>query len=64
MYILIATLFMLLCWVVGVLIFINYGISQSQYGSSKVKLKYHILFILTLVVLFIGLPFMGFYLIV
>lgn len=61
MSIFVAVLFMIICWVIGLLVFANFGIAAPQYGSDKFKRNYYIKFVLSLVVLFIGLPGLGFY---
>lgn len=62
MYITVAVLFSVICWVVGLLFFINFSIAAPQYGTKKFKLKYYTLFWLGLIVLFIGLPALSFFL--
>lgn len=62
MFISLAVVFTLLCWIFALFFFLNMSISEPQYGSNRNKVKHRIYLILSTVMLVLVLPSLGFYL--
>jgi hypothetical protein len=57
----VAVVFMIICWMAGLIFTVNFGLTQPQYGTKKDDIKFNIFFYTGMALLFILAPALGFY---